>query len=42
MNVGQRWRDVEGYISAYGWIITAIVIGAVGFVIWRKKKVKNA
>lgn len=37
MNVGQRWRDVEGYISAYGWVITAIVIGVVGFVIWRKR-----
>jgi membrane protein DedA with SNARE-associated domain len=42
MNVGQRWRDVEGYISAYGWIITALIIGAVGFVIWRRKKATNA
>lgn len=42
MNVGQRWRDVEGYISAYGWVITALIIGTVSFVIWRRKKVKNA
>lgn len=41
MHVGQRWRDVEGYISAYGWVITAIVIGVVGFVMWRKRRTKD-
>lgn len=40
MNVGQRWRDVEGYISTYGWVITALVVGVVGFVIWRRRKDK--
>lgn len=39
--VGQRWRDVEGYISAYGWVITALIFGALCFVIWRKKKGKD-
>lgn len=38
MHVGQRWRDVEGYLSAYGWVITmALVLGA-GYWIWRRRR----
>lgn len=39
--VGQRWRDVEGYLSAYGWIITALIIGTLGILFWRKRRSKN-
>lgn len=39
--VGQRWRDVEGYLSAYGWIITALIIGTFGVLFWRKRRAKN-
>ncbi|MFN4908483.1 MAG: DedA family protein [Bacteroidota bacterium] len=32
MHVGQRWRDVEGYLSAYGWLITGVL--AIGIAVW--------
>jgi membrane protein DedA with SNARE-associated domain len=38
MHVGQRWREVEGYLSAYGWIITTILVIGVGYWLWRRRK----
>ncbi|MBK7577893.1 MAG: DedA family protein [Ignavibacteria bacterium] len=38
VNVGARWRDVDQYISAYGWVVTGLL--AIGVTIWiyRKRK----
>ena len=37
--VGQRWRDVEGYLAAYGWLITgAIAVAAIIWLLRRRKK----
>ncbi len=38
VNVGERWRDVDQYISAYGWVVTGLL--AIGITVWiyRKRK----
>ncbi|MBU3678425.1 MAG: DedA family protein [Candidatus Kapabacteria bacterium] len=37
--VGQRWRDVEGYLTAYGWVITgAIAVAALIWFLRRRRK----
>jgi membrane protein DedA with SNARE-associated domain len=41
MHVGQRWRDVEGYLSAYGWLITGILIIAIATWIYRRRRAAN-
>lgn len=40
MHVGQRWRDVESYLSAYGWVITAIIV--IAATIWWVRRRKRA
>jgi len=40
MHVGQRWRDVEGYISAYGWAITIVLALGFGYWLWRRRRGK--
>jgi membrane protein DedA with SNARE-associated domain len=36
MQVGTRWRMVDTYLSAYGWIITGIL--ALGVIVWYVRK----
>lgn len=38
MHVGQRWRDVEGYLSAYGWLITGIIVIGIGIWVYRRRR----
>ncbi len=42
MNVGSRWREVDGYLAAYGWVVTAILV--VLTIIWivRKRRQRTA
>lgn len=40
--VGERWRDVEQYLSAYGWAITAIIVIVVAVLIIRRRRAQRA
>ena len=37
MHVGSQWREVDRYISTYGWIITGLIIVAIGVLMVRKR-----
>ncbi|HLP27758.1 MAG TPA: DedA family protein [Candidatus Didemnitutus sp.] len=38
VNVGERWRDVDQYISAYGWVVTGLLAIVLTVWIYRKRK----
>lgn len=38
INVGSRWREIDQYISAYGWGMTALLVIVLGIWLYRKKK----
>ena len=33
-----RWREIDSYIATYGWIITGLIIVAIGIIIIRKRQ----
>jgi hypothetical protein len=33
---GTRWRDVDGYLSTYGWIISVAMVAAL--IVWFIRK----
>jgi len=37
-NVGSRWRDVDQYIAAYGWIMTGLLVLAVWIWWYRRRR----
>lgn len=37
-HLGSRWRDIDGYIATYGWIITGILVVAITAIWWHKRK----
>jgi membrane protein DedA with SNARE-associated domain len=40
---GERWRDVDQYLSTYGWVVTGLLV--VGIVIWfvrQRRKARSA
>lgn len=36
--VGARWRDVDAFISAYGWAVSGLLVIGIGVWWWRKRK----
>ncbi|MBC8124819.1 MAG: DedA family protein [Candidatus Kapabacteria bacterium] len=38
VNVGSRWRDVDQYIAAYGWVVTGLIVVGLGIWYYRKRK----
>lgn len=37
-HLGSRWRDIDGYIATYGWIITSVLVVAAAVIWWLKRK----
>lgn len=42
LNVGSRWREVDGYLSAYGWIVSGLLVVAIVIWIIRKRTKRDA
>ncbi len=38
LHIGSRWRDVESYLSAYGWVVTGAVLVLLAVWWYRKRK----
>ncbi len=38
VTVGSRWRDVDQYIAAYGWVVTGLIVAGLGIWYYRKQK----
>lgn len=39
--VGERWRDVQEYLSVYGWAITAVIVIIIAVMIIRRKQARR-
>lgn len=40
--LGSRWREADGILATYGWVVTGILVLVIGVVIWRRRKKATA
>lgn len=38
MLLGTNWRNIDGYVGTYGWVITALIVAIVAIVVIRRKR----
>jgi len=36
-HLGSRWREIDSYIAAYGWVITGLIVISVMVIVIRKR-----
>jgi membrane protein DedA with SNARE-associated domain len=38
---GTRWRDINGYLSTYGWVVTILLVVIIAVVVLRKRRQRS-